>query len=300
MSRPEAATSVVDCALALRRVLGLEELEPELLTTLAARAEIRRHGAGEPLAAPDDSTRAIHLVLEGSVRERFSGAPERSVGPGGLVGDLASLAGDPRPTDSLAAEESLTLTLRNEDLVELCEEHFALLLAVMRSIARSALAAPRREPAGAEPLPPEATDARAELDLGGRIALLAASPMLRGVRVATLGQLAQDARLLRLGRGQVLWRLGDPSEAVVWVAQGALEERSPGHRRANGPGALVGLAETIAGVPRGAEAEARTAVAALRIEISALLDALEDDSGLALDVLAALAQLVAPSASASA
>jgi CRP-like cAMP-binding protein len=299
--RADGAATAVERALALRRVLGLEDLDAELLTTLAARTELRRHAAGEPLAGADDAGSAIHVVLEGRVRERFAHAPERIVGPGGLLGDVAALHGDPRPVRALAAEEAVTLALRVEDLIELCEEHFALLVAVMRSIARAALATPRRGSGGGAQAPREAAaDASAALDLGGRIAFLAASPTFRGVRVDTLGQLAQEAAPFHLRRGDRLWHSGDASGAVVVVVEGALEERGPSGRTAFGPGDLAGLLESVAGAPRSADLEARTEVTALRLEVPALLDVIEDDSELAVDVLAALSRFVAPSGRASA
>ena len=182
-----AEDTVVERALALRRLSGLEALDPELLTTLAARTQLRRHRAGAALAAAGDPRPALHLVLEGRVCEERAES-EGVVGAGGLIGDRTGLGGAVR-----AAEDSLTLALPVEDLTELCEEHFGLLLAVMRAVAHTALA---RRSAHPEPGAGEASPASPSelLDLGGRIAFLSASPTFAGVRVHTLGQLAQDAK----------------------------------------------------------------------------------------------------------
>jgi len=279
----EEAAAVVERALALRRLSGLEALDPELLTTLASRAELRRHRAGEALAAGHDARPALHLVLEGSVRA-LGAAGESRVGAGGLVGDRPAPGGDVR-----ASEDSLTLALPVEDLTELCEEHFGLLLVVMRAVARAALAKRRAgpEPADRQADPAAPTD---ELDLGGRVAFLSDCPTFAGVRVHTLGQLAQDARPLLLRSGERLWSAGDTPGPIVVVTRGALRCRSEAGEFGIGPRALAGLVEAVAAAPHGYDAEADGEVRGLRLEVAALFDAMEDDPELAVDVLAALAR----------
>ena len=277
------AASVVERALALRRLRGLEALDPELLTTLASRTELRRHRAGEALAAAEDPRPALHLVLEGRVGADGT-AQGGGLGPGGLVGDRTPRGGAVR-----AAEDSLTLALRVEDLTELCEEHFGLLVAVIRGMARAALARrsgsmePGTRPAG--PAPP--ADA---LDLGGRVAFLSEIPTFAGVRVHTLGQLAQDAKPLALESGERLWSAGDTPGAIVVVVQGSLRCRSEAGEYAIEARGLAGLVEAVAAAPHGYDAEADGPVSGLRLEVSALFDAMEDDPELAVDVLAALAR----------
>jgi CRP-like cAMP-binding protein len=278
----DEAAAVVERALALRRLSGLEALDPELLTTLASRAELRRHRAGDALAAGHDPRPALHLVLEGRVRT-LGAAGESSVGAGGLVGDRPSPDGDVR-----ASEDSITLALPVEDLTELCEEHFGLLLVVMRAVARAALAKRRAGPEPAAQADPAAP--ADELDLGGRVAFLSDCPTFAGVRVHTLGQLAQDAKPLRLRSGERLWSAGDTPGAIVVVTRGALRCRSEAGDFEIGPRALAGLVEAVAASPHGYDAEAEGEVRGLRLEVSALFDAMEDDPELAVDVLAALAR----------
>ena len=59
---------------------------------------------------------------------------------------------------------------------------------------------------------------------------------------------------------------------------------------AHRPRALAGLVEAVAASPHGYDAEAEGEVRGLRLEVSALFDAMEDDPELAVDVLAALAR----------
>jgi CRP-like cAMP-binding protein len=283
MPAEAGASSVVERAVALRRLSGLESLDPELLTTLAARTELRRHRAGDALRTAGDPRRALHLVLEGRVCED-GGTQEGAVGTGGLVGDRTALAAAVR-----AAEDSLTLALPVEDLTELCEEHFGLLLAVTRAVARAALTrrTGSREPGPALLAPASPSELR---DLGGRIAFLSASPTFAGVRVHTLGQLAQDAKPVSLARGERLWTIGDEPEAIVVVMHGSLRCRSESDEFTIGPRAAAGLVEAVASSPRWYSAEAEEPLGGVRLEVATLFDAMEDDPELAVDVLAALAR----------
>jgi CRP-like cAMP-binding protein len=291
MSEPaDAAAATLERAVALGRFSGLESLDAALRTTLAARTELRRHRAGAPLGG-DPSRREIHLVVEGRLRERTRHGTSRDVGAGGIVGDLSALASPAEAAPATALADSVTLAIGLEDVIDLCEEHFALLVAVMRSVARAALAAeaerppPRARRQAAAPARERGPEA---LDLAGRIALLAANPTLANVAVHTLGQLAQEARVVELARGGVLWEEGDASDRIVAVARGELVDRSRAGPRTLRAGDLAGLLEALAGVPRPGRADAATPVVALSLDASLLVDAMEDDVETAVDVLAAL------------
>jgi CRP-like cAMP-binding protein len=290
----DAAAATLERAVALRRIPGLEDLDPDLLTTLAARTELRRHAAGGSLAG--HALAAIHLVLEGRVLESRGRGAERSIERGGLVGDLGALFEESGPFRAVAAVDSVTLALPLEDLIDLCEEHFGLLVAALRAAARAALASGRREGTGvpSAAAPPRA---RGSLALGDRILALSAGPLFAEVAVHTLGRIASEAKPLALGPGDALWREGEPAGCLVTILDGALACRDARGDFEVGPGALLGLLEALAGVPRSFAASAATPVSALVLESSALLDAMEDDSDLAVDVLAALVRSLSPARS---
>jgi CRP-like cAMP-binding protein len=215
----------------------------------------------------------------------------RDVGAGGILGDIAAPEPGARPFYATALAPSETLAIGREDLFELCEEHFAVLVAVMRSLARAALdaEAEQRRPRAAARAPSAAAERDvAALDLAGRIELLAECPMLAGIGVQTLGQLAQDAKVVELARGEVLWEEGDAAERIVAVAGGELVDRTRSGRRVVRAGELAGLLEALAGVPRPGRAEAGRALVALSLDAALLVDAMEDDADTAVDVLAAL------------
>jgi CRP-like cAMP-binding protein len=283
----EAAAATLERAVALGRFSGLESLDSALRTTLAARSELRIHEAGARLGG-DPARREVHLVLAGRLRERTRRGSTRDVVAGGLVGDLDAAA-EPREATAVVASETLAFAL--EDLVDLCEEHFALLVAVVRSVARAAIDAEAARPpvrARRAAAPPAGERDAAALDLAGRILLLAASPMLAGIAVHTLGQLAQEARVVELAKGDVLWDEGDASDRIVAVASGELIDRARSGRRVLRAGELAGLLEALAGMPRPGRAEAGSEMVALSLDAALLFDAMEDDVETAVDVLAAL------------
>jgi hypothetical protein len=160
----------------------------------------------------------------------------------------------------------------------------------MQSVARAALAAEAQRPprAPARRAPAIAERSAAALDLAGRIELLAECPLLAGIAVHTLGQLALDAQVLELGRGAVLWEEGEAADRIVVVAGGELVDRTRSGRRVVRAGELAGLLEALAGVPRPGRAEAGRALVALSLAPALLVDAMEDDAETAVDVLAAL------------
>jgi CRP-like cAMP-binding protein len=276
------AAATLERALALRRIAGLEALDPELLTVLAAQAEVRALAQGEALPPVLEGARSLRFVIAGRVRTEGGEAH----GPGSLVD-----AGGARGRGAVALEESLTLALDMDALTELCEEHFGLLLAVTRGLARAQLVRWRaRPPAADAPHPPDRQRVAALDDLGERVAFLAGCPALAGIPVHSIGQLAQGARALSLRPGELLWSAGEPADSVVALVDGAVEARADGNRFAIGPCALAGLLESIAAEPRWYTAEARTPVRALAIEIASVFDAAEDDSETAAHLLAALAR----------
>jgi len=268
-------------ALALRRVPGLEDADPGLLATLAPHVELRRLAAGERLdgARP----RVLHFVLDGALGGRARH-------------EAGSLLGQPLGggTDAVALEESAVLAFDLDEIAELCEERFSVLLAAVRAIARDALrraraAAPSDAGSAAAPAPPrDVPSAGAASGLGARIALLASCPAFAAIPVHAVGELAQAARPLALRAGERLWRAGDPSGWLVAVGAGALEARAERSRFAVGRCAVAGLLESIAAEPRWYTATARTAVSGLAVDVGAVYDAAEDDSETAADLLAAL------------
>lgn len=274
----------LDVVLALKRIPALSRLEPELLGALAARTHVAHHRAGQPLP---DGPPALHLVLEGGVRVASGGGPPREVAAGGFLGDLSVLGGDAPRLGAVARAATSTLSVDADDLLELCEEHFGLLHAVLRGVAGMGVEAgalPRGGSQRARPVSP------GPLDLAARIRALAASTLFASTRVHTLGQLAQDARTRRLDPGEVAWRCDDAAPGALVVVDGELACSVGEAATRAGPGCVAGLHEALAETPRWYEARARAPVRALQLDAACVLDAMEDDPEMAVDLVATLAR----------
>jgi len=85
-----------------------------------------------------------------------------------------------------------------------------------------------------------------------------------------------------------MWQRGEAADQFLIILQGELGCRGGQNTKpvVLGPAHTVGIQEAIAAQPRWAECVALSPVRALRIEIAALYDILEDHFDMAIDFLA--------------
>ena len=293
-SHPETVSQpeVVERVLALKSLELFAHLEPAELTPLADRLERVEVASAERLLREDEPVAFVIFVLEGILHERRHGARLREVGPRDAVGLADLLAGTRGGVEVSSTRHSMALRASRETLLAAMEDSFPIQQAILRALGRAALDA--ASTLGSEPpmasRPSPQHGAGAEPDLAERIAVLRRTPLLRAVRVHTLGQLALDATGLPLERGEVLWRRGDSADHAVLLLQGRVGLQAEPHPDLEaGGGQLLGLEECLAERPREREAVVRESGAALRLQIESLLDALEDDPDVSLDLMTALA-----------
>jgi CRP/FNR family cyclic AMP-dependent transcriptional regulator len=84
----------------------------------------------------------LFVIADGSVRVHIGDQLVRTIGTGGVVGDLAVLAPAPRSASVTAIEPTLLLRLRREPFDELLEEHPQIARAVIATLARMLQAEP--------------------------------------------------------------------------------------------------------------------------------------------------------------
>jgi CRP/FNR family cyclic AMP-dependent transcriptional regulator len=84
----------------------------------------------------------LYVIADGSVRVHIGEQTVRTVGTGGVVGDLAVLAPAPRSASVTALEPTLLLRLRREPFDELLEDHPQIARAVIATLARMLQADP--------------------------------------------------------------------------------------------------------------------------------------------------------------
>ncbi|HMJ12523.1 MAG TPA: hypothetical protein VK524_13960, partial [Polyangiaceae bacterium] len=198
---------------------------------------------------------------------------------------LAALSRNPAGTEARAEEDSLTLEMSIDDLWNVTEESFDLLVALLRQLTREMAEVQRRmEVSGTllrdEPL--QTPYPERPLDLVQRLVVLRRGGPFQNASLNALAELAERAVELRLDPGTVLWREGEKSEFGLNIVHGVVRCEGDGGRRRfrMGPGSALGTLETIGQLPRSYEATTETPLVALRGNMEIVFDTLEDNAEL--------------------
>jgi CRP-like cAMP-binding protein len=271
--------SNVEKVVALRDIVGFDELSAEALTAIAALATRRHYPPGAILVHAGERRSAMHLLVEGDLHATRMGRvwphPER------LVLDVFWLARDTMPLEIKTDGGATVLEIPLDGLDEILEEHFGVWLASAQAMAAWLMSGPA--PSGELHAVRRDGDPRA---LSQRIAAFQdALPFARGF-VDALMQLDEEAIVVRFEPGKVVWRPGDPSDYMLVPVVGELRGVAPDE-----PCGIGGL-ELLANHARTTRVQATQPLVALRIGREALLDIVEDHHELARDLLAAIAASV--------
>jgi CRP-like cAMP-binding protein len=294
--------------LAIKSLPLLSDLHPDELAVIAEHTRLCTFRRGETVvSAAEMPIMSMHLILEGRVVERRGDRPFRTHGPQRVVGGIDALAHAASDIVVIADEDTRTLAIDRDDLRDVLEDNFGVLSVALQGVAMAALrmrvglipsagfaAGPTGSSGATGRSGRSGNDDRAAHDeLGARIAFLARRTWLGHARMRTLGQLARDAEPVSLADGDRLWAEGEAAEhgAVIVAGRVACTTADGRHRFEVGQGTVIGLEEALSLESRWYTASAREAVAGLRISRAGLLDVLEDDSGTALAVLAAFAEV---------
>lgn len=139
-----AGLGLYEKTVALRRLPVLRAAGVQVTMRLAALAEERALAPGEALFREGDAGETLDAVAGGRIAIERATPPLRAAfGAGSLVGGLASLAAPRAAFDARAAETSLVLRLRKDDVFDVMEDHFELTRSILASVneERSALMA---------------------------------------------------------------------------------------------------------------------------------------------------------------
>ena len=276
---------IVERVLALKALPELADQQPDDLATLARATTPLRLAPGETLPAD----RALHFLVDGSVRELRRGDPGRRCDAPSALGLLEALAGV-EPPEHVAEVESTTLEIAPSALVEVLEEQFELWRAFLRPVCHALLRGGDASwVAGAEAgSPGEALSP--PIELADRVALLRASPPFERLRVYPLAQLAAEMEPVEVEAGAVVWQPQDAARHVLLIAEGVLRLKARRGSVELGAGRIVGLAEALSGRCYGLRAKALSPLRALRLDAESLIDVLEDDAGAAVQLLGEMAR----------
>jgi CRP-like cAMP-binding protein len=280
----------VDRVLALKTFDAFRDLSPEELAALAEYARPRFFTKHACVVRGGMRIRALHFILQGEIEVLQTGKPPLRLGPQAVLGGLAALSGDEFAEHARALSPTFTLELKRDDLQDVFEDDFSVLLGVLRSLARAQLAARRKlgERAGFPPLQGgHAARPVGELGLVERLFFLRRAMDFAEARLEALAELAQEASTLRAQPEQVIWQMGELAEHSLVLIDGVLEGTTDTDQQSFefGPGAVVGGIDAVAGKPRWYRATAKTPLVALSIPAQHLLDVIEDDIDLGMDLL---------------
>lgn len=283
----------LDRVLFLRTVAALEGLEPSELAAIAQHARERSFPRGSTLIAPTSSGETAYLIVDGEVSVERRGRASQQLGPGDAVGLLDLLARSHQELEVRATSDTLTLELDWDAQMDVCEEHFAVLLQYMRYVAKRTIGelqrrVPEETPADGGgphiPLGPQ-------LNFVERILVLSRSHAFSTGSLDALTELAHHVTEVRLEAGTSLWHPGDPADhfllIVSGVVRGVLPDGWAFTRRSMG---TVGMLEALRRDERWHEAISPVECRALRIDVEPFLDILEDHFDLAIDFTSTLAQ----------
>ena len=274
---------------ALRSMFGTSGPSTQALAALAEHIMPVRIPRGTQLAREGSLLGIVYLIIEGKIVASRHGHSWGEFAAPGSIGFLPALAGGMLGIDCRALEDTIALALRSEDMLEVLEDHFDLLLGAMRGFARSAIEL-RRQLAPSAGFSNEIRESNetfdGPLDLVERILHLRQTFALQRSFVAEISEIARAAQEARYPAGTKLWTAGDVADHAVILLSGLVECTTPdGALFRFGPGDIVGNLDTMAAMPRWFNAITVEPVVALVLHAEVMIDVLEDHAELAFDFL---------------
>ncbi len=282
----------LDRVLLLRSLPMLEGLSPTHLAAVAQHTQERFFAAGTTLQSADDSSEAVYLIVEGEVAVRRQGRPARRARPGAAVGFIETLSRSEQPLEVLAMTDTVTLEFDADAQIDVCEEHFPVVMQYVGFLARSiASELQQRALASFEPIPLIAAHEYGDrINFVERVLVLSRSRVFSTGCLDALCELAQHVVETSWDDGDRIWSIDEPAESFYLIVSGSVTCRSPSEKVfTSHPGRAIGIYETLYRGDRWNDARSQGRSVALRIDVEPFIDILEDHSDLALDFMALLA-----------
>ena len=288
--------SPLDRGLFLKAQPYLEGLSPRVLVVLASYSRERFFRSGELVQPPGRAIEDILFLGRGGVAVEGDvtlgtgrRARDRTIEAPGAIGLAHHFAGTPRPPAVRAVRDTLGLALPVDDLDQILEDHFPLLLQFTEATcfqtmgALQALAGDRSDEAGFDRELRQATPA--SLDLVQLLARMRKAPLFRNVNLSVLAEMIRGQEPRVLGVGERLWSAGDPVDQLVFVIDGHFESEGEFGQVGAGSGATLGAWELMASDSRFEDWRATSPSRVVSIPKELFADLLEDHHEFALDYL---------------
>ncbi|MGE0326962.1 MAG: Crp/Fnr family transcriptional regulator [Polyangiaceae bacterium] len=298
----------VERIIALRRFPGFVNLRPSEIAAIAAFTQEQLFPAGTALTKPGRPVQSIFFIVEGQVNYYEDGEFVRQWGPHDVIGGMAAMTQDPAGQHFVAADDVIVFEVAYEDMLDVFEDHFGILVAVLGGMSRGMLQARRElgldggyEPPVRPETPPHSLP---RLTLVEKILFLRNLQDMGRHEVEVMAELARGATEWRYDAGTSLWNAGDSSDYYLFIIAGCVRgdvpaepagdhgAARPAQRIRLGANSPIGIMDALAGVPRWYTAVAETDVVVLRVEVGDLIDILEDHTELAVNMLRGLSASV--------
>jgi len=278
----------VTAAEVIRNISLFEGLAPSEIEGVLHVCERAQFEPGASLMRQGQPADSAFILESGSVDvvTRLPGGGEAGVatlGPGSVIGEMALLDSGQRSATVMAREPVGGYILEREGFHMLLAQRNRAAFTIQSRITRTLCARLRELNArivasdAPENVAPPADAGAGAIGTGeqGRPtfdyrAFLPVLPLFRNFSAAEIGAILDLAQALELGRGQLLFRQGDPSTACYIVVRGAVEvtglQSGLRHRvGVLGPGRLCGVNALIEGRPHSMSAVARECATLLGI-----------------------------------
>jgi len=270
----------VELADRLRHIPLFDFIFVDELFRLAQLGRQVRHEQGRAIFTRGKVVQAVHFLLDGRVIA--GGDP---ITAPAVLGFEQLLAGTPMPFAIVAGERALTLSLTAEEFLAMLSDNAELAEGIFRMLVTThGLGSGHTLLYGS--LPPDLQDS-ADLKPVDRALLLQSSPLLSNATSAQLLRLSSIAREKHIAKGSdAISKDGDA--AILIVLSGKLSVEGAGQSGTATAGDVIGMYETLAGVPLNATVAATADSTLLRIDRGELFDVLADHTGLLQSIFSTL------------
>jgi CRP-like cAMP-binding protein len=216
--------------------------DPRTLERLAAAVVAETVASGHVLFREGDPSADVHFMSEGRMRLSCRGRPDWVYEGRWVVGTTDVLIGRPRSRTAVMEAEATLFRLPAKVWFDVVDGRRDVILDALVGFARG-VAALYAQLAPDGGFPPPASVASVDVSsLASRTRLLSATPLLRGVPMQSLVELAHVAERRDLKPGETLFTAGTPPARVFVVSRGRIEAslRKPEVSAVFGPSAIVG------------------------------------------------------------
>jgi CRP-like cAMP-binding protein len=282
----------IERLMVLRTFAGFATLTPSEIGVMAAQTRKRFFPAGTIISEEGAPPRSIHFIVDGEIELSRHGHKLRSYDARSAVGGLNALARDLDTPRMLASQDTVTLEISTDDMEDVFEDNFGIVIGVMRAITRGILEmrAELGKDAGYHDDGENAKCPARPLDLVERIFFLRKTIAFARTRIEALAQLARNAEEIRLDAGTVLWREGDQPDQIIFPICGRVKATTEvGQEFYFRPGGTFGGLDSMAQRERWFTAEVDEYLIGLRFDREIFLDVLEDHYEMARDFMGLLA-----------